>query len=244
MMQPAPSDRDGPDVDYEGHDLEAMACAPNYTGWIRDEFALHLRGRVAEVGAGTGTFTAALLGLGLERIVAIEPAPSMHARVAARYAGERRVATFHGTLADVVASGERFDAVVYNNVLEHIGDDAGELAQARDALRPGGALLVFSPALPCLMSDFDRSVGHVRRYRKAGLGTLARDAGFRVERLHYVDIAGIVPWYLFMVLGRGMLDPRKVGTYDRLVVPIVRRLERLVRPPIGRNVMLVARNPG
>jgi hypothetical protein len=32
-----------------------------------------------------------------------------------------------------------------------------------------------------------------------------------------------------------------VALYDKLVVPLVRPLEKLIKPPIGKNVLLVAR---
>jgi len=228
---------------YEGRDLEAMAHAPNYHAWIRDEFAGDLLGDVLEVGAGAGSFTDALLAAAPHSLTSIEPSAEMHALLLARHGSNPRVEIGHGTSADVSRAGRRYDAIVYNNVLEHIRDDVDEMRRSFGMLRAGGALLVFSPALPRLMSEFDRRVGHVRRYRRRELGERAEQAGFRVERLHYLDLPGILPWWLFMVVGGGMLNPRNVGLYDSIAVPVVRRLERLVRPPIGRNVLMVARRP-
>ncbi|HVF35680.1 MAG TPA: class I SAM-dependent methyltransferase [Candidatus Saccharimonadia bacterium] len=227
--------------DYEGRDLEAMAHAPNYHAWIRDEFRSCLAGDVLEVGAGAGTFTQALLAASPMSLTAIEPSHDMHSLLVARHGGDARVRVHRATTSDLDGDAARFDAVVYNNVLEHIADDLAEMRRAHALLRPGGALLVFSPALPWLMSAFDRRVGHVRRYRRRELGERAALAGFQVERLHYVDLPGMVPWYLFMVLGGAMLNPRNVGSYDTFAVPVVRWLERLVRPPLGRNVLMVAR---
>lgn len=231
----------GGSFDYEGRDLEAMAHAPNYHAWIRDELAGCLKGDVLEVGAGAGTFTQALLAASPRSLTSIEPSPAMHALLVARHGGDPRVTVRPATTSELEAGTARFDAIVYNNVLEHIADDLAEMRRAHSLLRPGGTLLVFSPALPWLMSAFDRRVGHVRRYRRRELGKHAESAGFRVERLHYVDLPGILPWYLFMVLGGVMLNPRNVGSYDTYAVPLVRRIERLVRPPIGRNVLMVAR---
>jgi hypothetical protein len=93
------------------------------------------------------------------------------------------------------------------------------------------------------MSDFDRSIGHFRRYRKGDLLRVVEDAGFRVEKCRYFDLLGILPWYLVFVLMKRTLSGGNVSTYDRFVVPWLRRVERWVAPPIGKNLLLSARKP-
>jgi SAM-dependent methyltransferase len=66
------------------------------------------------------------------------------------------------------------DFIYTVNVLEHIIDDAGTVAELHERLRPGGWLLVYVPAFPILYNSMDRKVGHVRRYRYGELmGVLA-----------------------------------------------------------------------
>src|SRR5690606_34417870 len=116
-----------------------------------------------------------------------------------------------------------------------------ELARAREHLAPGGHLLVFVPALQWLMSRFDREIGHVRRYSMGQLRERAEGAGFRVVRARYFDGAGVLPWFLnFVVLRRG-LGGGSVSLYDRLVVPPMRRVEGLIAPIVGKNLLMVAR---
>jgi SAM-dependent methyltransferase len=227
---------------YPGRELEAMAFAVNYHRWIVDEIAPFLGRRVAEVGAGIGSVSALLLDQPIERLDAYEPSANMFAQLAARLAQEpraRAVNAFFGS----GAAADAFDSVAYINVLEHIVDDRGELARAFERLRPGGHLLVFVPALGWLYSDFDRRIGHARRYSRRGLGDLARSAGFEVLRSKYFDLAGVVPWLVNFVLLRRGLGAGSVALYDRLVVPAMRRVEGLVAPPLGKNLLMVARRP-
>ena len=53
---------------YFGKDLEAMSFALNYHRWIMDELAPFLGGSVAEVGAGTGSFSKLILDAGVSRL--------------------------------------------------------------------------------------------------------------------------------------------------------------------------------
>jgi SAM-dependent methyltransferase len=137
--------------------------------------------------------------------------------------------------------GDGFDSVVYVNVLEHIEDDRAELALAHRALRPGGHLLVYVPALSFLYSDLDRSVGHFRRYQKKQLVGLARQSGFTVVSARYFDMLGILPWFVVYVLLKKTIRPGDVSLYDRLVVPVMRSLEGIIAPPIGKNLLLIGR---
>lgn len=225
---------------YPGKELEAMGCAEHYRRWIVDSFDRYLGRSVAEVGAGIGSITRILLERPLDRLVAFEPSNNMFPLLAAAVADEGRARAVNG-LFGAAQAGMDFDSVAYINVLEHVEHEREELAAARAALRAGGHLLMFVPALQWLYSDFDREVGHFRRYTLRGLESLVAQEGFEVVEAHYFDIAGVLPWYLhFTLLGRGM-GRGSVAIYDRLVVPPMRRLESLVRPPIGKNVLLVAR---
>ncbi len=219
-----------------------MRSADNYRRWIVEGIAPYLGKKVAEVGAGIGSITRVLLERPLERLVAFEPSSNMFPQLAATVRGEPRATAVHGRFGAGQA-GQSFDSAAYINVLEHVEHEREELVAARAALRPGGHLLVFVPALAWLFSNFDREVGHFRRYSKDGLERVVAHAGFEVVESRYFDIAGVLPWYVhFTLLGRGM-GRGSVSLYDRAVVPPMRWIEGLGHPPIGKNVLLVARRP-
>lgn len=227
---------------YPGRDLEAMGSARRYHAWIRDEFARDVRGDVAEVGAGDGAFSRLLLELRPRSLTMFEPSSAMFARQPANLGGagspRRENATFTGRAAALQGA---FDTMVYVNVLEHIEDDGVELALVHQALRPGGALCIFVPALSWLMSDHDRAIGHHRRYGRAELRGKVEAAGFHVERLHYFDSLGVASWWLCMRMLKLPLNAGSVELYDRAFVPTLRALETRMRPPLGKNLLLVAR---
>jgi hypothetical protein len=112
---------------------------------------------------------------------------------------------------------------------------------ANRALRVGGHLLIFVPALPWLFSEADKNVGHFRRYYKKNLVKLVEDAGFSIKKAHYFDFAGILPWYVNFVLLKNSFNPSSVALYDKIIVPPMRVIEKLLRPPIGKNVLIVAK---
>jgi SAM-dependent methyltransferase len=232
--------------DYYGHDLEAMVQARNYHRWIFDEIEPFLGRRIVEVGAGTGSFSALMLDRPTESLSLVEPSPGMYAqlegwlaeRCDARASAHR---AFFGDVAATIGATQRPDTVLYINVLEHVEHDGTELRIARDVLEPGGRLIIFVPALPWLHGRFDDAVGHHRRYVKRQLEALCVGAGFRVVHSRYFDVAGILPWWLkYRVLRSARMEGSAVKLYDRLVVPVMRRVESVVRPPLGKNIVLIA----
>jgi SAM-dependent methyltransferase len=232
---------------YAGRDLESMSFARNYHRWILDLFAPHLGRRVVEVGAGTGSFSELLLARDPESLTLVEPSAEMHRLLVERVGrlqSRARVRIHNDTFARVarrVAEEERPDSVIYVNVLEHVEDDEAELRLVAGALAPGGRALVFVPAFQWLYGSFDRQVGHRRRYTRGGLAAKCERAGLSVVKSAYFDAAGVLPWWLkYRVLRSEKMEPAAVMFYDRVCVPVARRVESLVPPPVGKNVLLVA----
>ena len=234
-------------VAYVGRDLESMSLARNYHRWILDLFAPHLGRRVVEVGAGTGSFSELLLAREPEALTLVEPSNEMH-RLLVEHVGRlptrARVRIHNDTFARVarrLTEEERPDSVIYVNVLEHVEDDEAELRLVADALAPGGRVFIFVPAFQWLYGSFDRQVGHQRRYTRAELEAKCERAGLRVVRSAYFDAAGVLPWWLkYRVLRSEKMEPAAVRFYDSFCVPVVRRVEALLPPPVGKNVLLVA----
>ena len=88
----------------------------------------------------------------------------------------------HGDLAAVRAD-ELFDLVCAFEVIEHIEDDEGALGAWVGHLRPGGSLIVSTPAWQHRFAAADRMVGHFRRYDPAKLEDLLLAAGLEGVRV-------------------------------------------------------------
>lgn len=169
------------------------ALSPN--AWLRWEAVQRRLPReardVLEVGCGRGGFALRLA----DRYVyaAIEPDPAS-ARVA-----QGRFARFGG-LGDVRIGDlgtrdrdERFDLVCAFEVVEHIGDDLAFVRDCAAHLRPGGTLMLTTPAGEARFGAADEMVGHLRRYEPETMVSLLRAAGLDpVEVTQYGSPFGYV----------------------------------------------------
>jgi SAM-dependent methyltransferase len=225
---------------YSGvENLEVMEAALNYNAFLQTLVTAHAKptDTILDFGAGTGVLARPLAIAGY-RISCIEPDAGLRARL--------RASGLEAHAAIESIPPESLDLVYTVNVLEHIADDLGAVAALHARLKPGGRLVAYVPAFPVLYTSMDRKVGHLRRYRRAGLADLLHRAGLRVERVAYQDSLGFAATLLFKLLGNdsGTINPRALIAYDRCVFPLSRQLDRCTGRWFGKNLLALAHRDG
>lgn len=240
-----PADPHG-DFEYGGSELEGLAGMSRYYRWILAHFRTFLHGRVIEYGAGIGTFSELMRPMA-ESMVLVEPDARMAEILRRKFAQDHAIEVASVTLENHVAGVPQglADTVVLVNVLEHIEDDAQAVLGLARSLKPGGHLAIFVPALPFLMSALDHKIGHFRRYRKPELRHLMDLAQLELLELRYFDVLGVLPWLVLnRVMGATEVNPKAAAIYDRWFVGPGRAIESLVTPPLGKNLIAIARRRG
>ena len=224
---------------YVGQELELFASATNWKRYFRSALRDVLVGHVLEVGAGIGETTRRLLDGRQSSWLCLEPDPRLAAKLTEWTESPPlpiKPVVQVGTTADLGAS-PRFDAILYIDVLEHIDDDRGEMARAASLLKQGGHLIVLSPAFEQLFSEFDRTVGHYRRYTRRTLAAVM-PSGVRCRQLQYLDCVGFLASLANrMMLRQGMPTPGQVAFWDRAMIPVSRILDPACRRWFGRSVL-------
>jgi SAM-dependent methyltransferase len=217
--------------------LDNLDGATNYLTWIIDLVRPYLRPPILDFGAGHGTVTERLAAFG--PVTALDASPRCVALLQERLAGHDGIDIVGGVDA---LDGRRYGSIVLINVLEHIEDDVAILRELRDRLAPDGKVVLFVPAHRLLYSRFDRMIGHFRRYERSTLRATIGAAGLESEVLRFVNPVGAVGWLVIAkLLGRVPTSPGAIRFFDRRAVPILRRLDRWVRPPFGQSIVCVAR---
>ena len=218
--------------------LEALQDAKNYSSWILELIAPHVNGRILEVGAGRGTYSTYFAEHG--HLTALEPSEAQCAALRERLAEYPSAVIVNAQLDGAAAPGS-YDTVVCLNVLEHIADDHRALGDIYEALAPGGKVVLWVPAFEALYSKFDRKIGHYRRYRRDQLLGLVHNVGFQQVAGRYTNLPGFFAWWLVVrVMHITPTAGRLAAIYDKYFIPVIRRVERFVRPPLGQSLLVVA----
>jgi SAM-dependent methyltransferase len=125
--------------------------------------------RVVEVGCGTGGNLAYFRDRYMVEGVEVSA-------VAAELARRKAGCEVHLGEVDRLTSleWEGVRGVLLLDVLEHVRDDRELLGKILERLSPGSCLLLTVPASPGLWSRHDETLGHYRRYSRAGLADLLK----------------------------------------------------------------------
>jgi 2-polyprenyl-3-methyl-5-hydroxy-6-metoxy-1,4-benzoquinol methylase len=226
---------------YVGSELDVFAHARNWKRYLRDLTAPYLRGDVLEVGGGIGETSCAFRSEHQRSWTALEPDAGLASRLRARVSGlPARVRVVSGTVAAIQAR-PLFDCIIYIDVLEHIERDRDELHAAADRLKPGGTIVVMSPAHQSLFSPFDAAIGHFRRYNRKQLQQLTPD-GTRLISMRYLDAVGLVLTVANRLLVRSASPTvEQVLVWDRFCIPLARRVDPLFAGRLGKSILAVWR---
>jgi len=226
---------------YTLADQERMARAANYFAWQHRLVTRELGQRVIEIGCGIGNFTRLILDR--EAVLAVDAEPGCIERLRKRFPDQSNL---QAVACDVMApefnelQSFRADSCVCLNVLEHIEHDLDALRRMAAVLAPGGVIILLVAASPALYGRIDELLGHQRRYTRASISRLARQAGLKVKTSYYLNAIGFFGWWTNShILKRDAQSTAQIDFFDRYVVPIASRVEKLIHPPFGQSLFVV-----
>lgn len=210
--------------------------------WLYDEIEPYIGQRVMEVGSGHGNFIRHFLTR--ELVVATEIAPSSVRLLSNKFAQYPNIRPQLYDICTPVAEDLRsmnIDTIVSLNVLEHIEDDLGAMCHMAEILKDGGRVVLIVPAHQWLYGTMDSPIGHFRRYSKQTMANKLQKAGFTVEKQFYLNLLGVLGWFVNGRLLKQKVPPRGQLQVFNKIVPIIRWVEQKFRPPVGLSLVTVAR---
>ena len=148
---------------------------------------------------------------------------------------------------DDLPPDERFDLVCAFEVIEHIDADREALASWVARLRPGGTLLISTPAGPDRMGAADEIAGHFRRYSAEGLAALAGECGLVDVRVTHVGhpVGYLLERVRNTVAARRLARAeRAAGSHDAVAAATEQSSSFLQPPSWSGRVTQLASAPG
>ena len=167
-------------------ELEFFDAAKNWRKYQFENILKYINSSVLEVGPGTGNNVQYYRNRASE-ITLLEINKRLANSLKSKFQEDKKITVLN---LNINFQEKKFDTILYMDVLEHIKDDKKEINRALEQLKPGGNLIFFVPAYQFLYSDFDKAIGHVKRYDKHFFLSFKKDEKISIIELKYFDSIG------------------------------------------------------
>lgn len=231
---------------YSGNELENFAAAVNWKAYWSSQIEPYLGQDVLELGAGIGATARALNHRSYRSWLGLEPDKAMCEVIESGMDQGYLPSVYqirHGTSTSL-KTNERFDTILYIDVLEHIEHDREELERIASHLVDGGHIVIVAPAHNFLFTDFDKKIGHHRRYDKGLLRAIV-PASMSIRKLHYLDSVGMLASLANkLILKSDTPKLAQIKLWDSVMVRASRWVDPLTGHQIGKSIVcILQKNP-
>jgi SAM-dependent methyltransferase len=227
---------------YIGDELEVFAEAKNWKNYWGGKIKKYLKGNVLEVGAGIGTNTALLINdKKVTRWVCLEPDSELSSKINSTVGGGKEVEKLEvvSSYLSNYKSETKFDSVLYIDVIEHIENDKEEVARAVSYLKDDGFIIILVPAYNYLYNDFDKAIGHYRRYDRKMLKEVL-PGNIKIVSLFSLDSLGLFASLTNKFFLKQSYPTRKqIKFWDSMIIPISKITDKLILEKAGKSIILV-----
>ena len=219
---------------YPGKELEIFDKAVIFQKYIHWLIKKYIKNKTLEVGAGLGSFTKTYIN-NVENINLTEIDQGNFDVLKNKF-NDQKIKVFSKKIQDI---DDMFDTVIYLNVLEHIEKDVDEIDFALSKCKKDGYLVILVPAHQKLYSNFDREIGHFKRYDKNFFKRNYKNA--ELKKLIYVDAMGYFLYFLNKILFSKESYPSsiKVQIWDKLFTPITFFIDLITGYKFGKNILCI-----
>lgn len=155
---------------------------------IFEELNLKTDSKILDYGSGVGTIDFYLASKGfMVDGLEISKSALQISEMSAKEIGVNNKVKFFNITKKIRS---RYDAIICSEVIEHIQKYNLLLKKFRTYLKKGGYLVITTPSINAplykmkLLENFDKEVGHVRRYDPKALRKEIKDLGFKIIFVH------------------------------------------------------------
>ena len=224
------------DTKYIGNELDIFSNATNWKKYFSSKIDPFISGDILEVGAGIGINTKYFINNRTKSITSIEPDKDLFDKM---LVNQKDLFTSNQTKLNCTIKeiNDTFDTIVYIDVLEHILESNKEIELIEKRLKPGGHLIILVPAYNFLFSEFDKSIGHYRRYNKKILRNEINNILYEKD-LFYLDSLGVIASLVNKtILKKSSPSLKNIIFWDKILVPISKILDIVTNKTFGKSLI-------
>jgi 2-polyprenyl-3-methyl-5-hydroxy-6-metoxy-1,4-benzoquinol methylase len=225
--------------------LDSFRQAKNFNQWMYNTIAPWCKGDILEIGSGIGNISEFFVKN--ERNIFLSDLRNEYCNLLSkRFSNNKFVIGIE--IIDLVDPNfdskynylfNRFDTLFSLNVVEHIEDDILAIHNCKKLLKEDGNLIILVPAYSILYCNYDKELGHYRRYNRLSLKQLFKRNELNIKAQFSFNAFGILGWFILgKIFRRKLLQSSQLNIYNQLVL-IIKWLDYLLLNRIGLSQVII-----
>ena len=222
-------------IKYDGWELNEFDNANNFRNYQFERILKYIKGQTAEIGPGTGSNIKKYINQ-ISSLHLYEPSKNLF-KVLKKKFKHNKIKIIN---KPIEIKKKKFDTIIYLDVLEHIQNDEVEVKKALKNLKKGGYLIINVPAFNLLYSEFDKDVGHFKRYKKNDLKKILTNQKYNKVEMEYYDSIGFILVLLSKIVNVNYKKNfnKKIYLWNNLI-PISKLIDKCVFNSFGKSLICV-----
>ena len=221
---------------YPGKELEIFDKASFWRNYLFLLIKKYFGKKILEVGAGIGSFTNIYKNKKLQ-INLTEIDNNNFEILKTKFSDSKEIKVEKKYIHQI---NEKFDTILYLSVLEHIEEDKKEINEAINKLEDSGHLIICVPAHNYMYSNFDREIGHFRRYGESFFKKLSFNNA-TLKKTFFIDSFGYLLYFFNKLMFSKEVYPSKlkVLVWDKIFIPLTYFLDFITFYKVGKNIICI-----
>ncbi len=218
---------------YDGWELNFFDQAKNFRDYQWNIIKNKVRKKILEVGPGNCVFLPNYRKIS-NKIYLYEPSKKLRSKLNIKIKKLNNVKLINKY------DKLKYDTIIYLDVIEHIKNDKKEILSAFKRLKKNGHLIVNVPAFQLLYTDYDRRIGHFRRYTKSSFKKILENLNIKNFEMTYFDSIGffLILFSKYLKMSNKVNFKNSVKIWN-ILVPLSKILDIFLGYFIGKSLMII-----
>jgi hypothetical protein len=222
---------------YSGWELEAFDNAFNFRNYQHQIIRRFIENKkICDIGTGSGGLVNYYLK-STSKIFLVEPSKNLYKKTKKKFKNKVKIYKKYSEIKN-----HKFDAIIYMDVIEHIHDYEKDLLCKIKNLKIDGYLIISVPAFNFLYTNYDKEIGHFKRFEKSDFINFSKKNKLVIKKLYYYDLIGFllifINKFIFNKTLSAMNFKKSVHIWNSLI-PLSKLFDFLIFNLFGKSLICI-----